>query len=1189
MSLRFVIINVNGFRDEWKRRIIFSRLLELNVDVVFLTETHITNKKEAKTMVGKFWKGKHYWSFGTNLARGAGILLAKDLDYKFINHTHDFDGRTVVLDIEMGCNKYRLINCYAPNNPTERKRYIEDLDIYLISSYDPILGGDWNFVENLELDKWGGNMNNGADGKIQIQKLKKDFLLFDPFRHKFPNRKEHTWRGGPVHCRLDRWYLSESMKTWVKTVSHKVCTVSDHFYTILDFKSFDNNSGRFGPGYWKQNTRVFDDPLFVVELTSLWNNVLKNNVLKDDFWWENCKVCFKKLIIKHSRKLSDRTKKQIEKLEQVAHSFINWIAFSTDSEIIEMAKEGLLQVKKELNDLLTDKIKGSMVRTKAQEIESGEKPTRYFLQLEKITAKSKLISEVKIGEHIIKEPKGIIREVRNFWKETFTSEETNLDESAMDYFLKDTALPRVPPHLVEHCEGLLSAREAKIALDSMKPGKSPGSDGLGCEFYRKFWHLFGDHFVAMINLCFFKGQLSESQRLSLITLLCKDKKLHYLLTHWRPISLINVDAKIVSKSISNRLKEVLPYIISEDQTCSIEGRSISDNIHLLRNVFDYVESKNIGLILLGLDQLKAFDRVEYRWLMKVLECFGFGPQFLQWVKVLYTNLRASVIINGHISEDFKYTRGVRQGDPFSPLLYVLCIEPFANRVRLDPDINGLKLPGQDRYSKIIQYADDSNLTLTNTYSVQRTLTLYNIYERASGSARNTDKCFAIWLGRFKDNAGTPFGLKWKTHKKLLGIIMGGGHTRDTLELNWGKVFSSFVLTLQENFARNCSFYGRAQVANSLAISKIVFTGSHIPLPQDYCEQFTKKLYYFIWSKLESAGRFWEPIKRETFYLPSNKGGINLVCIKTKCEALLIKHVFNLIAYSFSDYSPKWMAFAIYWIGFSLREYNSDFASNLIPHCMDFRPDFYEKTFILFREYIKDFPMQNPMQNRPVKIIYLDLLKKVVVQPRIEKQIEFENVNFGPIWRSCKSQFLDPELKSFRLKLSHRVLALKVNLCRFGIINNQRNANHNCTFCKTNDAPETFEHFFLFCPKICNIWDMVQPILYKLCNHRLKFDRETVFLCQLPRMSNSVSDICNYVISLAMYSVWKIRNSVIHGEYGPNRDAPPEAHLELFCNTLKFRIKADFSRFFGHQFSEIWAKNEAFCKITDDWESYEILF
>ena len=132
MSLRFVIINVNGFRDRWKREVIFSRLKELSVDIVFLTETHITSKKEAKRMVGKFWKGRHFWSFGTNLARGAGILIAKDLDYKLINHTHDFDGRTVILDIEMGNNKYRLINCYAPNDPTERKRYIEGLDIYLI-------------------------------------------------------------------------------------------------------------------------------------------------------------------------------------------------------------------------------------------------------------------------------------------------------------------------------------------------------------------------------------------------------------------------------------------------------------------------------------------------------------------------------------------------------------------------------------------------------------------------------------------------------------------------------------------------------------------------------------------------------------------------------------------------------------------------------------------------------------------------------------------------------------------------------------------------------------------------------------------------------------------------------------------------------------------------------------------------
>jgi len=130
--------------------------------------------------------------------------------------------------------------------------------------------------------------------------------------------------------------------------------------------------------------------------------------------------------------------------------------------------------------------------------------------------------------------------------------------------------------------------------------------------------------------------------------------------------------------------------------------------------------------------------------------------------------------------------------------------------------------------------------------------------------------------------------------------------------------------------------------------------------------------------------------------------------------------------------------------------------------------------------------------------------------------------------------------------------------------------------------------FLACPQITEIWDFIQPILYKLCNHRLKFDKETVFLCQLPRvMSSILKDICNFIITLAMYSVWKIRNSVIHGEYGPGREAPPGSTLDLFCKSLKFRIRADFSRYHAYQFSDLWAKNEAFCKFDGD--SLEFLF
>ena len=94
----------------------------------------------------------------------------------------------------------------------------------------------------------------------------------------------------------------------------------------------------------------------------------------------------------------------------------------------------------------------------------------------------------------------------------------------------------------------------------------------------------------------------------------------------------------MSKVLSQRLKKVMPEIIHIDQTCGVVGRSISDNIHLLRNVIDYTEQKDIGCALINLDQQKAFDRVSHFWLFSVLEAIGFGPEFLRWVDVLYSDI-----------------------------------------------------------------------------------------------------------------------------------------------------------------------------------------------------------------------------------------------------------------------------------------------------------------------------------------------------------------------------------------------------------------------------------------------------------------------------------------------------------------------------------------------------------------------
>ena len=175
-----------------------------------------------------------------------------------------------------------------------------------------------------------------------------------------------------------------------------------------------------------------------------------------------------------------------------------------------------------------------------------------------------------------------------------------------------------------------------------------------------------------------------------------------------------------------RLRKIIGEIIHPDQTCSIPGRTIQDNVHLIRNLVEYTNDKNMPAAIISLDQSKAFDRVSHEYLFNVLCNYGFKPHFISLVKLLYTDVESRVLVNGYISNEFPVQRSVRQGCSLSPLLYVLSIEPFAHRIRTDPMIKGISLPGTTETAKICQYADDNNVFISDTRSVKYILTLVNL-------------------------------------------------------------------------------------------------------------------------------------------------------------------------------------------------------------------------------------------------------------------------------------------------------------------------------------------------------------------------------------------------------------------------------------------------------------------------------
>ena len=160
----------------------------------------------------------------------------------------------------------------------------------------------------------------------------------------------------------------------------------------------------------------------------------------------------------------------------------------------------------------------------------------------------------------------------------------------------------------------------------MDTGKSPGIDGLTAEFYIAFWAVLGSDLVEVLSYGFQHGQLSVSQRRDLLSLIFKkgDKR---DLRNWRPISLLCVDYRIGTKALAARLQKVLSSVLHEDKTCGVPGRSIFSNLNLVRDLIEYCNCKNLPLAISRLDQEKAFQRVNWNFLDRVLQRMNFGPEF----------------------------------------------------------------------------------------------------------------------------------------------------------------------------------------------------------------------------------------------------------------------------------------------------------------------------------------------------------------------------------------------------------------------------------------------------------------------------------------------------------------------------------------------------------------------------------
>ncbi|CAM2109006.1 unnamed protein product [Caretta caretta] len=369
--------------------------------------------------------------------------------------------------------------------------------------------------------------------------------------------------------------------------------------------------------------------------------------------------------------------------------------------------------------------------------------SRFFYALEKMRRAKKHITCLLAEDGTpLTYPVEICGRARDFYTSLFSPDLT--DPGACTVLWEE--LPSVSVGDRDRLELPLTLAEFSEALYRMPTNKSPGIDGLTVDFYRAFWDILGPDLATVWAESLQGGVLPLSCRRAVLTLLPKKGDRHDL-RNWRPVSLLSTDYKIIAKAISLWLGSMMADVIHPDQMYTVLGRSIFDNLFLVRDLLELGCRDGLSFALLSLDQEKAFDRVDHGYLLGTLQVFGFGPQFVSFLRVLYASAECLVRLNWILTEPVSFGQGVRQGCPLSGQLYALAIEPILCLLRRR--LTGLVLREPELWLVLSAYTDDMLLVVQDPSDLAWVEACQTIYLAASSARVNWVKSAGLAVGDWR--------------------------------------------------------------------------------------------------------------------------------------------------------------------------------------------------------------------------------------------------------------------------------------------------------------------------------------------------------------------------------------------------------------------------------------------------------
>ena len=872
-TLKIGSLNVRGLQNHIKRKRLFHKIRLNKYGVFFLQETHSTQSNEQLWIAE--WGGKGVLhSYGSS-ARGTGILFNSRLTVNILDQWVDTEGRTVIVKVTIDEIDYVFANIYAPNrdNPDYFTKIFSEID--KMGGENVVVGGDYNLVLDMNLD-CDGRLSNNFKSSMCVQAWMEESKFSDPWRVLNPDLKKYTWGRRQTGCksRLDMIMVNDGLLQFVTKANIIPESMTDHSLVEIYIEKDPIDRGQ---GYWKLNCSLLrkEDNIKLVRAKIQELNTLKcqNHTEK----WETIKQEVKTQFQEIGKQQKQYQENELYNLQQ-SYAFVHNEIYSNN--FANETCDYLEDLKIQIDRIETSIAQSAAFRAKARWVKEGEKNTRYFLAMEKRNYMSKCISKLNVAGQIITQQNKILNEMKMFYSELYTKDEM------VKFTIHNTRGTKISPLDKAQLEKDISIDECYSAINNMKLNKAPGCDGLPVEFYRLFWEdikltLFETYKETLTN-----GMLNSSARIGIVSLIPKKNKSPLELRNWRPLTLLNVDYKILAKVAATRLQKVLPTIISDTQTGFMQGRNITDSIRKTMDVVSYINNTGKQALLINIDYEKCFDKIAHQAVYGALEYFGIGPNFVDLIRVFFHDFKIVVGNAGHYSTPSKKTRGVNQGCPISPYLFLLCAEIMSHKIKENPNIQGIQIGEVEHL--ISQFADDTTIFIGfSQLSLNGVIEVLAYVEANTGLKVSYDKTTIHRLGSLrKSNAMlyTQFPVIWTDDDiKTLGVTISNSTVQSNCE--YDNNITKMCNVLDSWYLRRLTITGKVLIVNTLLASIFVYRMYVLPwlsAKQSYTIDCAIKK--FLWTGKKAK------INSTILQCRKSKGGLGLVNFKKKQQSIRLSWV-----------------------------------------------------------------------------------------------------------------------------------------------------------------------------------------------------------------------------------------------------------------------------------------------------------